>query len=102
MAGEEELVKRVIAKYGPVLDLDNRPQELIDIIRTFQFETELDDGGSPGGVPPQPPPPPPPGPTSFEGESARLDEIMRAVLDIARRISKSNKDIKAIRGHLGI
>lgn len=98
MSHEEERVKRVIAKFGPVLDLRNRPQDLIDIIRTFQIDPVADDGGLPGGVPPQPPP----GPTSMQPGLERMDEVMAELLRVSRQVNKSAQDIAAIKGQLGL
>jgi hypothetical protein len=97
MADYGEIVKRVIAKYGPVLDLQQRPQDFIDILRSFRFE------GENGGLPPggTPPPPPPPGPDSFGGGGVRLEDVMAEVLKLARQIDQNSNDLQAIRSQLG-
>ena len=96
MADDSEIVKRVIAKFGPTLDLQQRPQDLIDILRNFRFD---DDGGlPPGGTPP--PPPPPPGPDSFHGGGVRLEDVMAEVLKLGRQVDQNSNDLKAIRTKL--
>jgi hypothetical protein len=91
---DDDVVKRVIAKYGPTLDLQNRPQDLIDILRTIHLDDP--DGGLPGGVPPSPPP----GPTSFDKSEVRLDDVMAEVLRLSRTVSKTQKDVKKLRAQL--
>jgi hypothetical protein len=99
VASEEEFVRAVRAKFGPTLDLENRPQDLIDILRSARLEIDDPDGGLlPGGAPP----PPPPTPTSFQVESVRLEEVMRVMLDMSRQLDKNRKDVKAIKEHLGL
>ncbi|GAA1960001.1 hypothetical protein [Microbacterium deminutum] len=88
---DEDVVKRVIAKFGPTLDLQNRPQDLIDILRTVRLD-DPDGGLPPGGVPE-----PPPGPTSFDRSEVRLDDVMAEVLRLSRTVSKTAKDVKKLR-----
>lgn len=88
---DDDVVKRVIAKYGPTLDLQNRPQDLIDILRTIRLD-DPDGGLPPGGVPE-----PPPGPTSFEVSDTKLDDVMAEVLRLAQTVSKTSKDVKKLR-----
>lgn len=98
MAGDDEIVQRAIAKFGPVLDLQERPQDLIDILRASRLEgAEHSDAGLPGGVPQ-----PPPGPSSMQGSAANLDDVMSEVLKLQRRLTKTAKDVKLIRGHLNL
>ncbi len=101
---EQDFVKRVIAKYGPTLDLEARPDELIDIIRSARLDEPGDGGAPPGGAPtpPPPPPPPPPGPTSVQPDVLRLEDVMAEVLRLSRQVTKSARDIKAIKGQLGV
>lgn len=96
MVDYSEIVKRVIAKYGPVLDLQQRPQDLIDILRSFRFD-DSDGGLPPGGTPP---PPPPPGPDSFHGGGVRLEDVMAEVLKLSRQVDQNSNDLKMIRGQL--
>lgn len=105
---DDELVKRVIAKYGPILDLEKRPQDLVDILRSIGLAADMDGGSAPGGVPepppvPEPPvPEPPPGPSSFQAGAIRLDDLMTQVLELTRQVAKNSKDLKKIRSKLDI
>lgn len=78
MENEKKTIDRIMKKYGPVIDLRNNPEVMIDILRKFAFE---DDGGLPGGVPPSPPP----GPTSFQ-DRVTNEDLMKAILNLARQI----------------
>ena len=78
MPTEKQIVSRVIRKYGPILDLNERPGDLIDILRRFS----LDDGGLPGGVPPSPP-----GPSSLQ-DGPSTTEIMKELLKLNREVAK--------------
>ena len=93
MASDDETIKRVIAKYGTTLDLVKRPHELIDILRNNRFD-DPDGGLPPGGVPE------PPGPSSSQGDDVKLVEVMSEVLKLSQKVSKSSKDIKAIRARI--
>lgn len=100
MATDDELIKQVIAKYGTTLDLQKRPHELTEILRNFRFD-DPDGGLPPGGVPE--PPQPSPGPSSIGkpgDDDVKLKEVMDQLLKLSRRVEKSAKDIKTIRGHL--
>ena len=102
------MVKMVIKKYGPVLDLRKNPETLIDILRASRLVTDNDgqpcggtpppppkDAGSPGGAPKPPPPEPsPPGPSKVSGMIDHRD-VLKAVLTLAR-------DVDAIKKQLGI
>jgi hypothetical protein len=86
MASDEEIIARIIRKYGSKLDLEKHPEAIIDIIRTF----EPDDGGLPPGGAPNPPP----GPSSRMLEVTN-DELMREVLKLAREVASISR-------HLGV
>lgn len=77
MANEDQIIAIVIEKYGPVLDLNERPDALIDILRRFRVEDDPDGGLPPGG--------PPPGPTSFSGDPTN-GELMREILNLSREV----------------
>ena len=50
---DEQVVKAVIKRYGPVIDLRETPFVLIEILRDFRSRLETTDGGlPPGGVGP--------------------------------------------------
>lgn len=90
---DDELIKNVIAKFGPTLDLVNRPHELIDIVRNARFD-DPDGGTNPcAGTPP----PPPPGPTSMQFEDIRLADVLKEVLRLSKAVDKNTKAIKTLR-----
>jgi hypothetical protein len=83
MISEEKFIDRIIADYGPVIDLRERPQAIIEIIRKFHDVAAVPDGGlPPGGVGP---------PTSVQGDEPTNAELMRKLLDIQRTLSKLQK-----------
>jgi hypothetical protein len=82
------LVERIIKLYGPVIDLRKNPEVIIDILRRFD---EPPDGGNPCGGVPSPPPPPP---SSSMRDRVTNDDILKAVLKIAR-------DVSAIKAKMG-
>ncbi len=89
MAREKEVVRKIIQKYGSVIDLEANPEVMIEILRRFRFED--DDGGSPpGGTPPSPPP----GPTSFQ-DRVTNEDLMRAVLQLSRQVKAMSKGTAA-------
>jgi hypothetical protein len=84
MASDEEIVARIIKKYGAKLDLKKNPEAIIDIIRTF----EPDDGGlPPGGVPE------PPGPAAAHGVTN--EELLKEVLKLSRAVAQIAKQVGA-------
>ncbi len=93
---EEDVVKRVIAKFGPTLDLQNRPQDLIDILRSVRLD-DPDGGLPPGGVPE-----PPPGPTSMQVSEVVLDDVMAEVLRLSQAVSKVSRDVSKLRKARGL
>jgi len=85
MISEEKFIDRVIAEYGPVIDMRENPQLIIEIIRKFHDLADVPDGGlPPGGVGP---------PTSVQGDEPTNTEIMRKLLDIQRTVSRIQKDL---------
>lgn len=89
MATDAAIIRKIIKRHGAVINLEENPEIIIDIIR--QFSPELDDGGLPGGVPPSPPP----GPTSFQGGQPGINELMKEVLKIQRELGKIRKQMGA-------
>ena len=79
----QKIINAVIAKHGPVLDLRESPEILIDILQRYSLTEDLD-GGTPGGAPP-PPPPPPPASLHLEQEPT-TQELLRAILDLRREV----------------
>ena len=90
MANEKRLVQQVIKRYGAIINLEERPDILIDILRQFRLEDGPDGGLPPGGAPP--PPPPPPGPAGFR-EQVQLDDVMRELLKVSRAVAKINQQL---------
>ncbi|WP_123025722.1 hypothetical protein [Mycolicibacterium stellerae] len=85
MISEDKFIERVIADYGPVIDLRQTPQAIIEIIRKFHDLAAIPDGGlPPGGVGP---------PTSIQGDEPTNAELMRKLLDIQRTVSKIQKGL---------
>jgi hypothetical protein len=80
----QEIIDAVIARHGPIIDLNESPEIFIDILQRFRLADDLD-GGTPAGAPPPPPPPPP--------TSAVLDiepttqELMRELLTLRREVA---------------
>jgi hypothetical protein len=87
MQSDAEIIRKIINRYGHIIDLKKSPQTIIDIIRIF---AEDDGGLPPGGVPPAPPPP---GPTSFQAGITN-EEILKAVLKLARDVGKIKAKFK--------
>ena len=81
---EKKIVRQIIQKHGAVIDLNAKPEAMIEILRRFRFEE--DDGGAPGGAPPSPPP----GPTSFQ-DRVTNEDLMRVVLQLSRQVKAMDK-----------
>jgi hypothetical protein len=85
---DSQIVNRIIKLYGPVIDLRKNPEVVIEILRRFD---EPPDGGTPcGGVPPSPPPPS----ATLEGRVTN-EEVLKAVLKLAREVSAMRKQLRA-------
>ncbi|MEE6168172.1 MULTISPECIES: hypothetical protein [unclassified Mycolicibacterium] len=91
MPSEQHVIDQVIATYGPIINLAERPEVLIEIMRRYVLD-DLD-GGLPGGTPP-PPPPPPPDPCRVL-EEVTLNEVMRQLLKVSRDVAALNKRLDA-------
>jgi len=87
MRSETDVIKQIIKRYGEVLNLKERPDLIIDILRRFGGIFQ-DDGGLPGGVPPSPPP----GPTSIQGGITNED-LMKQLLKISKELNKLRKEL---------
>ena len=89
-AKNEKLVKDVMRRYGPVINLKEAPYLLIEILRHYgkNFD-DVPDGGLPcAGVPPQPSPPAPeppspepPGPSSMPMRNFDLAKQIKILID---------------------
>ncbi|NAZ74931.1 hypothetical protein GTQ99_05765 [Kineococcus sp. T13] len=101
MPTDDDIVQRAIARFGPVLDLRERPQDLVDIVRAARVDELVspDGGAPPGGTPP---PPPPPGPTSGQVTDVRLEEVMDELLRLRRQVAEAAGDVASLRGHFGL
>lgn len=88
MARDSTIVKQIIRRFGKVIDLEERPDVIIDIIRQFGPQLD-DDGGLPGGVPPSPP-----GPTSMQPGDPTIREVLKEVLKISRELTKMRKQLE--------
>lgn len=85
MISEDKFIERIISEYGPVIDLREKPDAIIEIIRKFHDLAAIPDGGlPPGGVGP---------PTSVQGDEITNAELMRKLLDIQRTVSKIQKGL---------
>jgi len=87
MKSETDVIKQIIKRYGEVINLKERPEVIIDILRRFG-DLFQNDGGLPGGVPPSPPP----GPTSIQGGITNED-LMKQLLKISKEINKIRKEL---------
>ena len=102
------LIKRVIKKHGPVIDLKKNPDILIDILRGLDMDAGTppppspDDAGAPVGVPPAPQPPPrdPPGPTppgpDLTGRGITNEDLMKTVLQLSRDVAALKTSLKGL------
>ena len=84
----EAVVRRVIKRYGPVIDLRRNPGVLIDMLRRFRNDVVSND--NPCGGTPQPPPSPGP-----SGAGARItnEDMMRAILRLTRDFNLLKKAV---------
>lgn len=82
-ASEDKIVKDVIKKFGPTIDLKKSPHVLIEILRSHgRLLDEPGDGGSaPGGAPPS-------GPASRRVDN---ETILAEVLKLGRQIKALQK-----------
>jgi hypothetical protein len=77
----KSLVNKIVKKYGPVLDLKENPEAMIEILRQFGRLFDDPDGGSkPGGVGSPPP-------CIVENERVLLEDLMSAVLKVSREVA---------------
>lgn len=91
MTREDDIIGMVRERYGSVLDLDERPEVLIEIIRRFGAD-DPDGGLPPGGTPN-----PPPGPTSMQ-EGPDLGDLMKEILKVSRQVAVLQERLDAGQG----
>ena len=89
MPSEKQVIDHVIATYGAVIDLTERPEALIAIIRRYALDDDPDGGSLPGGTPPAPPDP------CMVLEEVTLNEVMRQLLKLSRDVAAINKRLDA-------
>jgi hypothetical protein len=81
---EEQIIKRVIQRYGEVINLRETPFVLIEILRDFSSRLTPDGGSPPGGV----------GPV---GPAGRIDNalLLRELLKIGREVTAIKRKVGA-------
>jgi hypothetical protein len=81
---EAEIVNRIIKKHGEVIDLNQQPDVVIEILRVFGplLEDDEDGGLPPGGTPPSPP-----GPTAM-GLEVTLSDVMHELLKLSQQVAE--------------
>jgi hypothetical protein len=86
---QKSLVNKITKKYGAVLDLEQNPEAMIEILRQFGPIFDDPDGGSkPGGVGSPPP-------CLVENERVLLDDMMAALLKLTREVAAIKKAVTA-------
>jgi len=86
---QKAAVAKVIKKYGPKIDLEAKPEVLIEILRSFGrlFDDDGDGGAKPGGVGPNP--------CLVEDGRVTEQEIMKAILHLSREVASIKSLIKS-------
>ena len=81
---DDQIVKAVIKRFGPVINLRESPFVLIEILRDFQSVLGPDGGLPPGGV----------GPV---GPAGRIDSalLLREILKVGREVSAIKRKVGA-------
>jgi hypothetical protein len=87
MRDESGIIKQIIKRHGPIINLEENPEIIIDIIRIIGF-VENDDGGPGDGAPP----PGPPGPASHEGTISNVD-LMKEILKVKKLLFQLQKNL---------
>jgi hypothetical protein len=85
---QKAAVAKVIKKYGSKIDLEAKPEVLIEILRSFGrlFDDDGDGGAKPGGVGPNP--------CLVEDGRVTEQEIMKAILHLSREVASIKSMIK--------
>lgn len=91
MTREDDIIMLVRDRYGSVIDLEERPEILIEIIQRFGAD-DPDGGLPPGGTPN-----PPPGPTSMQ-QGPDLGDLMKEILKISRQVTLLSERLGAAEG----
>lgn len=91
MPAKSAIVKKVIKKYGAVINLNEHPEVLDEIIRNLGAMPE--DGPTCGGTPPSPAPPP----GRLRTVEVLNEDIMKAVLNVARDVAQIKASLASTR-----
>jgi hypothetical protein len=91
MSREDDIIALVRDRYGSVINIDERPEIVIEIIRRFGAD-DPDGGLPPGGAPN-----PPPGPTSMQ-DGPDLGDVMKEILKVSRQIAVLEERLNASAG----
>ncbi len=84
---QEKIIKKIIKKHGPIINIEKDPQLLIDILVKFRPQFYGPDGGlPPGGVPN------PPGPSSY-GDIHNI-HIMQEIVKLNKKLSSIKKMLR--------
>ena len=85
---QKAAVAKVIKKYGSKIDLEAKPEVLIEILRSFGrlFDDDGDGGAKPGGVGPNP--------CLVEDGRVTEQEIMKGILHLSREVASIKSFIK--------
>lgn len=84
---QKAAVAKVIKKYGPKIDIEAKPEVLIEIQRVGRlFDDDGDGGAKPGGVGPNP--------CLVADGRVTEQEIMKAILHLSREVASIKSLIK--------
>jgi hypothetical protein len=86
---EQDVIKRIIEQFGPVIDLKRSPGVMLEILRHFGAVLGEDDDGTGGGGP---------GVSSIAiagpgTGTVTLEDLMRVVLDLRQEVIKLSERV---------
>ena len=86
---QKAAIAKVIKKHGSKIDLDAKPEVLIEILRSFGrlFDDDGDGGAKPGGVGPNP--------CVVADGRVTEQELMKAILSLSREVASIKSMIKS-------